>query len=149
MGEAIVVGTDGSETAQRAVAEAVRVARGLGADLHIVTAYQRIPRGLAASAPDAGALLIEAVPDSVAESIVERAAAAVRSDNFEPETHAVEGDPDDVLINVASRVGARTIVVGSLGMSGARRLLGSVPNKIAHAAPCNVMIVSTGKRRGG
>lgn len=68
MGEVMVVGIDGSQTAQRAVSEAVRLAKGLGAELRIVGAHQRIPRGLVAGAPDAGPLLMEAVPDSAAES---------------------------------------------------------------------------------
>lgn len=149
MSESIVVGTDGSETAQRAVSEAGRVAKALGAELHIVSVYQRIPSGLTASAPDAAALLVAAVPDSVAEALVEQAATAVRGGGFEPVTHTVEGDPADALIDVASRVGADTIVVGSQGMSGARRLLGSVPSRVSHSAPCNVMIVSTGEPREG
>jgi nucleotide-binding universal stress UspA family protein len=148
MGEAIVVGTDGSETAQRAVAEAVRVARALGAELHIVTAYGMRASPLVANVPDVAALMMAALPDSEAESIVERAAATPRSDGLNVHTHAVEGDPGDALIAVASHVGARTIVVGSRGMSGARQLLGSVPNRVSHAAACNVMIVSTGERRG-
>ena len=35
------------------------------------------------------------------------------------------------------------IVVGSCGMHGVKRVLGSVPNKVAHRARCNVMIVAT------
>jgi nucleotide-binding universal stress UspA family protein len=35
------------------------------------------------------------------------------------------------------------IIVGNKGMQGARRVLGSVPNKVAHHAPCSVLIVST------
>jgi nucleotide-binding universal stress UspA family protein len=44
---------------------------------------------------------------------------------------------------VAEKLGASTIVVGSKGMSGGRRLLGSVPNKVSHEASCNVLIVAT------
>jgi nucleotide-binding universal stress UspA family protein len=54
------------------------------------------------------------------------------------------GDPADVLIDVAEETGADLIVVGNKGMTGAARfLLGSVPNKITHHAPCNVLVVRT------
>jgi nucleotide-binding universal stress UspA family protein len=45
---------------------------------------------------------------------------------------------------VAEEVGADLLVVGNKGMTGAKRfLLGSVPNKISHHAPCSVYIVRT------
>jgi nucleotide-binding universal stress UspA family protein len=62
----------------------------------------------------------------------------------EVETYAREGDPADAILDVAEEKGADLIVVGNKGMTGARRfLLGSVPNKVSHHAPCNVMIVRT------
>jgi nucleotide-binding universal stress UspA family protein len=45
---------------------------------------------------------------------------------------------------VAEETGADLIVVGNKGMTGAERfLLGSVPNKVSHHAPCSVLIVRT------
>ena len=58
------------------------------------------------------------------------------------ETHAREGDPADAILDVAEEQGADLIVVGNKGMTGAKRfLLGSVPNKVSHHAPCSVMII--------
>ena len=58
--------------------------------------------------------------------------------------HAREGDPADAILDVAEELGADLIVVGNKGMSGAKRfLLGSVPNKVSHHAPCSVLIVRT------
>lgn len=150
MGEAIVVGTDGSETAGRAVTEAARLAKGLGAELHIVTGRRNTQGALVAASPDVAGMMMTAAPEDEAyiRSIVEQASAAVRSDGLVVKTHAAELEPADALIKVAASVGASMIVVGSRGMSGARRLLGSVPNRVSHTAKCNVMIVSTGKRRG-
>src|SRR5258708_5498195 len=52
--------------------------------------------------------------------------------------------PAAAILDVAEEKGADLIVVGNKGMTGARRfLLGSVPNKVSHHAPCNVMIVRT------
>ena len=53
------------------------------------------------------------------------------------------GDPADTLLTVADEVHADLIVVGNKGMQGARRILGSVPNSVAHGAPCSVLIVDT------
>ena len=59
------------------------------------------------------------------------------------QTYSVAGEPADVVIKVATGVEADLIVVGSKGMQGARRLIGSVPNSIAHRAPCHVLIAKT------
>jgi nucleotide-binding universal stress UspA family protein len=54
------------------------------------------------------------------------------------------GEPADALITVAEERGGDLIVVGSKGMSSASRfLLGNVPNKVSHHAPCDVIIVHT------
>ena len=58
-------------------------------------------------------------------------------------THAFPGDPVDTILHIAAEIDADLIVVGNKGMRGAGRVLGSVPNSIAHKAPCAVMIVST------
>ena len=60
------------------------------------------------------------------------------------ETFAREGDPADAILDVAEETGADLIVVGNKGMTGAKRfLLGSVPNKVSHHAPCSVLIIRT------
>ena len=62
----------------------------------------------------------------------------------EAEPHPREGDPADAILDVAEEIGADLIVVGNKGMTGAKRfLLGSVPNKVSHHAPCSVYIVRT------
>ncbi|HEU0318311.1 MAG TPA: universal stress protein, partial [Solirubrobacteraceae bacterium] len=59
-------------------------------------------------------------------------------------TFAREGDPADAILDVAEERDADLIVVGNKGMTGAKRfLLGSVPNKISHHAPCSVLIIRT------
>jgi nucleotide-binding universal stress UspA family protein len=57
----------------------------------------------------------------------------------------VQKAPADALLDVAKDVDATLIVVGNQGMAGARRLLGSVPNKVSHEAGTNVLIVATRK----
>jgi nucleotide-binding universal stress UspA family protein len=141
MYKTIVVGSDGSETAGRAVEAAVEMARGWGSSLHVITAYTSGGGGMgeasgAALAGGGGALRHDA-----AEEVAERE--FKRADGVPTTVHAVGGHPADAILDTAQEVGADLIVVGSRGMQGARRFLGSVPNSVAHGANCSVMIVKT------
>jgi nucleotide-binding universal stress UspA family protein len=144
MAESIVVGTDGSDSATRAVAEATRLAQALGAELHLVSAFEPVRGARIAGAPEEAAKVWAPLPDAAVEGTLSEAATAVRFKGLEVSTHAVESDPADALIEVAEQVGANMIVVGNKGMHGAKRLLlGNVPNKVSHRARCNVLIVAT------
>jgi nucleotide-binding universal stress UspA family protein len=148
MDDSIVVGTDGSETAKQAVAEAVRLAKALGADVHVVSAFEPLRGAKIAGAPEGAARVWAPRPDDQVEGILSEATAGVRMAGVEVTPHAVQRDPADALLQVADEVGASMIVVGSKGMHGARRLaLGNVPNKVSHHANCNVLIVATGDHR--
>jgi nucleotide-binding universal stress UspA family protein len=144
MADSIVVGTDGSETAKQAVAEAVRLAKALEAQLHVVSAFAPVRGTHIVGAPEGAAQVWAAHPDDEVESILSLAKAQVRLSGVPVTTHAVRQEPADALLGVAGEVGASMIVVGSKGMHGARRLtLGNVPNKVSHHAVCNVLIVAT------
>jgi len=79
------------------------------------------------------------------DGVLRDATMATAASGVDVETRAVRGDAADAIIEVAEQVGADLIVVGNKGMTGARRfLLGSVPNKVSHHAPCSVLIVRTG-----
>jgi len=143
MYETIVVGADGSETAKRAVAEATRLAAATGGTLHLVYAYESARGARVVGAPEGAAKVWDVRPDTMAESILEQAAALVRMRDVGVETHALKGDPADALLTVAKREEAGLIVVGNRGMHGVSRVLGSVPNKVSHHARCNVLIVTT------
>jgi nucleotide-binding universal stress UspA family protein len=56
-------------------------------------------------------------------------------------SEARNGDPADVLCDIAADYEVDVMVVGNKGME--RRILGSVPNTVSHKAPCSVMIVKT------
>jgi nucleotide-binding universal stress UspA family protein len=143
MSESIVVGTDGSETAARAVDEAIRLARALDAEIHIVSAFEPLRGAKIQGAPEGAAKVWAPLPDTLVNATVDQAAAKVRTSGARVKTHAVEKDPADALLQVARDIDANLIVVGSKGMHGARRMLGSVPNKVSHQAHCNVLIVAT------
>lgn len=136
---AIVVGTDGSDTAAQAVAHAAEIATAYNATLHLVSSMPMTPLS-------AGTVSAPLVIDSGAEvqAILTEAEAAVARDGLTVRTHALQLDPAQAIVDVAKRVEADLVVVGNKGMKGAKRfLLGSVPNSVAHHAPCSVLIVKT------
>lgn len=142
----IVVGTDGSETAGEAVRQAVDLAKLAGAQLSIVSAYAPVSkRRLQDEQEGAPAdVQYEIGPREDVNLVLDAAAANAKKEGLEVQTHPVEGDPAEALLNVAEETEADLIVVGNKGMTGARRfLLGSVPNNVSHHAPCSVMIVRT------
>ena len=143
----IVVGTDGSDTAGKAVKEAASLASQLGASIEIVSAYapvsnQRL-REEARQAPEDMQWMV--TPREDVEALLNEAKSTVEDVGVEKVTvHPREGDPADAILDVAEEQKADLIVVGNKGMSGAKRfLLGSVPNKVSHHAPCSVLIVRT------
>jgi nucleotide-binding universal stress UspA family protein len=142
----IVVGTDGSETAAEAVGQALELAKMTGATLSLVSAYQPAS-GSRVQAEQAGApadVQYEIGPREDVNLILDGAAADAKQQGVEVQTHPVEADPADAILNVAEETKADLIVVGNKGMTGARRyLLGSVPNNVSHHASCSVMIVRT------
>jgi nucleotide-binding universal stress UspA family protein len=115
MYERIVAGTDLSETARVATERAAALAKGLSAELVLVHAGS-----------DPGPALEELADSLRAKVVVER------------------GHPVDVLLEAAESSDATLLVVGSVGMSGARRfMLGNVPNKVSHSARTDLLIVKT------
>jgi nucleotide-binding universal stress UspA family protein len=143
MYQTIVVGTDGSDTADLALARAAELARLAGAALHVVSAYEPRPARVGGAPPAAEAAEWSVGPDFKVEAVLDRAVAQVRNAGVEVEVHPAKGDPGDAIIASAEQHGADLIVLGSKGMQGARRMLGSVPNKVSHRAPCDVLIVHT------
>src|SRR3989442_8544322 len=122
----IVVATDRSETAQRAVAWAAQLAERFGGELVLLNVRpgdedgaEDLLRADAAALPNARAIF--RVDHDIPGGIV----------------RAVEEEKADVL------------VVGNVGMGGRREfLLGNVPNRISHTARCTVVIVNTSDGAG-
>jgi nucleotide-binding universal stress UspA family protein len=142
----IVVGTDGSATAQKAVTQAAELAAIDGARVIIVTAYE--PR---TGAPLADA---DAVPADIRFTLTDRVQAeelaeegrVIAKEMGAPKVvvQAIAGDPGEVLLEAARDFNAELIVVGSRGLtSHAHFLLGSVASSVAHHAPCDVLVAHT------
>ena len=119
----VLVGTDGSRTAAKAVDRAVEVAGASGASLTI----------LSAGRPDKAAAVVAAESARHTESGVDVV------------TKVVDDDPVAALVETAAAGGYDLLVVGNRGMTGVTRFLrlGSVPNKVTHQLPCSLLIVKT------
>jgi nucleotide-binding universal stress UspA family protein len=146
MFRSIVVGTDGSETATQAVRQAVDLARAVGAKLELVSAYEPVPeqrlREERRQAPEDLQWVIN--PREDVDATLEAAAAVAREAEVTVDVYPRQGDPADAILDVAEEREADLIIVGNKGMTGAKRfLLGSVPNKVSHHAPCSVLIIRT------
>ena len=122
MYKSILVGTDGSSTASIAVDRAVEVAAASQAKLTIMSVGKQ----------------------DRAQAVVDKEKARVASSGVDVETLVVAGDPSVAIVEQAEKGEFDLVVVGNKGMTGRRgRLLGSIPNAVAHEAPCAVMIVPT------
>jgi len=140
----VVVGTDGSETAQLAVRQAAELAKAFDGQLIIVSAFSdtgggahggEVPTDMEWSLTDAAGAEERARSGRTIAREVGLSKVRVRVDR---------GDPAEVILNAADDTDADLIVVGSRGMTGAKRfVLGSVPNKVSHHSPCDLAIVHT------
>jgi nucleotide-binding universal stress UspA family protein len=123
----ILAGTDGSKTAAVAVSVAARLAARTGADFHLVMGWQ--PPELDADR---------------AEAVMAKAREAVSDGKLTVTGEHHIGDGAAVILDVAKRHRADLVVMGNKGMGKARRIgLGAIPDKVAHQAGCDVLIVRT------
>jgi nucleotide-binding universal stress UspA family protein len=130
MYKCIVAGVTNTARSMQATERAREIAEKLGARLEIVTAYD-----------DRGSDAEVATARRHAEGLVQRLAQPGAPGGTR--THALPGDAAQAILQVADEVGADLVVVGNKGMQGIRRVLGSVPNDVAHRAECSVLIVNT------
>src|SRR3954453_17889206 len=142
----IVVGTDGSDTAGEAVRQATELAKAVGAQIHLVSACEPVGnqrlREERQQVPEDMSWMVNQRED--VDATLKEAAEQIQEAGIEGEKNPRQGDPADAILDVAEEKNADLIVVGNKGMSGAKRfLLGSVPNKVSHHAPCSVMIIRT------
>jgi len=135
--ETVVVGADASDTAAEAVRQAIELVKLTNGTLHIVSAYR--PQHLSTGSAEEQGM----ATGDIAESVLADHASRARAVGVTAQTHMRAGAPAEVICAVAEEIKADLIVVGNKGMHGVRRVLGSVPNSVAHQAPCSVLIAFT------
>ncbi len=143
----IVVGTDGSETADLAVQTAIQLAKTFGQPLHVVCAHQMrtAADGLALSAGVSPSVM----DDSWVGEVLGEAAAQIRESSVAVFTHAMIGNPADAILDVADEVNADLIVVGNRKIGAKSRfILGNVPSRVVHHATCSTFVVNTSAAEG-
>jgi nucleotide-binding universal stress UspA family protein len=137
----VAVGTDGSGTASRAVQVAADMARRYDAKLVLLSAFTssgRPPVNLSGSAREVQWTFS---PMAQLSEQLERTEGDLRENGLDCSTLVAEGDPGDVLVQLAEQCHADVLVIGNKGMQ--RRVLGSVPNTVTHKAGCSVFVVKT------
>jgi nucleotide-binding universal stress UspA family protein/GNAT superfamily N-acetyltransferase len=121
----IVVGTDGSQSSEAALAAAAELARASGARVQVIGAHRFLSL-------DATELT----------GVVSQAAHLLREQGIRASAETRRGDPALVLTDIAFECNARLIVVGAGEHAKVtRRLVGSVADLVAERSPCNVLIV--------
>jgi nucleotide-binding universal stress UspA family protein len=143
MVKTVAVGTDGSETAGKAVAFAIDLAQRYEARLVAISCYRPISESQVQKDQEEAPQEIQwsINREQEVEDTLRRVESRAHAAGLEVTTVASQGSPADVLIKHASEQGADVLVVGNKGMQ--RRILGSVPNSVAHKANCSVVIVKT------
>ena len=133
----VLVATDRSETADRAVRWAAALAAHSDAELLVVQVV------LPQNAPGTEAGAAEATRAAFTSQELEGFVKELAGDRGHARVE-VDEDPARAILRVAEEERVDTLVVGNAGMSGRREfLLGNVPNRISHNARCNVIIVNT------
>jgi nucleotide-binding universal stress UspA family protein len=139
----VAVGTDGSDTASKAVEAALELAQRFEAKVVFLSAYKPVDehrlRKEQRDAPQDVQWTIN--PQEDVEATFSDAQELADERGLKWESAAEEGDPADVLVSLAEKHDADVLVIGNKGMQ--RRILGSVPNSVTHNATCSVFVVKT------
>ena len=139
MFKSVVVGADASDTARTALRRVAELAVLCGATLHVVTAYKPKPVSKSGLPEE----FRYSVTGDEADALLAELAFDAKMAGAQAVTHSRTDDAASSILGVADEVQADLIVVGNKGMKGARRVLGSIPNSIAHQAQCSVLIIET------
>jgi nucleotide-binding universal stress UspA family protein len=139
----VAVGTDGSDTAAKAVEFALDLAGRFEAKIVFLSAYRPVSEDRLKreqrDAPEDVQWQIN--PAEEVEPALRDAKEAADERGLESACEAREGEASKVLVELASKHNADLLVIGNKGME--RKVLGSVPNTVSHKADCSVLIVKT------
>ncbi|MEU4419914.1 universal stress protein [Actinoplanes sp. NPDC024001] len=145
----IIVGTDGSESALKAVEQAAEIAAARSARLVVVCAFHPLTakeQSILAAVVGPTSMYQVAGTDAAEEALEAARRRAAEAGAADVNAMLVKGDPGQALLATATEQAADLIVVGSRGINTlSGRLLGSVPSDVSQRASCDVLIVHTMK----
>ncbi|TAN41637.1 MAG: universal stress protein [Nitrospirae bacterium] len=134
----VLVATDGSKHSAIAVDHAINFAESYGGELKVLSVVD-MPDELYGEAPELVDSLVRKAQSYVRAAQKQAEAAGIRAETFVREAEAYQA-----VIRLAAEQKVETIVLGSHGRTGMRRLLmGSVTEKVIGHAPCPVLVVKT------
>ena len=149
--ERILVPTDGSKFARKALTHAIKIAKKLGAKIHVIIVVDPadFPPGMFLGLLKKDKRLEESVAEFMAgvrtqarrEVLAE--AAICKSEGVDAIYDILSGRPVEMILKYANGKKIDLIVIGSQGLHGLSKLkvLGSVSRKVSELAPCAVMLV--------
>jgi nucleotide-binding universal stress UspA family protein len=134
----ILIASDGSEGAARALSAAIELAKEHGADLHMIS-VEELPR-FPASVDEVIEEKVEA--NRVYEAVMSRAVAQAQASGVKLMPHVVVGHPVSSIAEFIEREGFGLLVIGYMGHSALyNRIIGSTTDRLVEHAPCNVLVV--------
>jgi len=141
----ILVPTDFSEHAQRALESAVSLARPFGASLHLLHVVQMpVLPTMPEAAPVVPVTFWQELREHALRNL-EKQKAKLASSGLRIETEVIEDVPGFAIAAAAERAKADLIVMGSRGLTGLKHVvLGSVAERTVRSAPCPVLTVKQG-----
>lgn len=138
----MLVCIDGSESSQKAVKEAARIAENLKeVEINILNVYEESPLP-AYGVPDEMQIQLLESKEKEGEEILQEAVKVFEAFDLKPKTILKRGHPSSTIIKIASENNFDLIVVGKRGLSGFKKfILGSVSNAVVQEAKTNVLVV--------
>lgn len=141
----ILVPVDFSEHSQRALDEAVGLAKKFGAELHLVHCYQVYPAGGVAPYDVVLPESVERTIQEAARALLAEWAEKAAGQGVRVQRHLSASAPSSGIADLAEALGVDLIVIGTRGLSGLKHvLLGSVAERTIRSAPCPVLTVKRG-----
>ncbi|MDF2703628.1 MAG: UspA [Rubrobacteraceae bacterium] len=138
--EKVLLATDGLESSALATRAAVDLAKGGGAELHMVHVWHTVP------SPHYDHLIRSGLEDAGGERLEAQVRRIEEEGGTVAGVHLREGRPVEAIVEQAEEIGAGLVIVGSRGMGRLGRLvMGSVSTGLAHRSPCPVLIVREGE----
>ncbi|MGI6299390.1 MAG: universal stress protein [Saccharofermentanales bacterium] len=135
----IVVAIDGSEHSRRALNQAAEIAKAFNAKVHVISVYDVSKSKNLFNAEKTIDNQAEMTSDAVA--LVQRSRRFLTDEGIDNDGMALEGSASERIVEYADEHNADMIIMGQRGVTGLRRLMGSVTSKVLNSTEVSVLVV--------